>query len=291
MTFKKQSRGLGGVSGFISVLVSLSFLASVLTVASASAQQNPDPGQQRVVSWHGLLTKDAAAANAFYSGLFGWEIQRSSEGRYLVTHNGALIGGVTEIEESTTGEDESTWLLGISVPDVKASVAEARRLGARILVDVTNAQGIGDWAVIRDTQAAEVLVFSPERPLGDDGGDGSWVWAELWTEDIEASTQFYSSVVGWEGGTWERPDGPYPVFLSNGELSAGLVPLEDGGWRPGWAPYVGVADLLATLTRAVELGGQVLLEPDPDMDEGLVAAIADPTGVGFMVYQLPEKSP
>jgi hypothetical protein len=34
----------------------------------------------------------------------------------------------------------------------------------------------------------------------------------------------------------------------------------------------------------------VIFEPEPEIDEGLVAAIADPTGVGFMVYQLPEKS-
>ncbi len=58
----------------------------------------------------------------------------------------------------------------------------------------------------------------------------------------------------------------------------------------GWAPYIGVADLEATLARARELGGDVLMEPAENIYEGRVAVLADPTGVSFLVIQLEEKA-
>jgi predicted enzyme related to lactoylglutathione lyase len=267
----------------------VTLLAGYLPAEEASAQQDPANIPSNIVLWHGLLTTDADAAEAFYSGLFGWETERAAPGRYLISHDGALIGGISEIQPQDPDVNGSTWLLGISVPDTRASVDRARRAGATVFVDMERAEGIGDWAVIEDPQAAQVLLFTPEIPVGGKKGAGHWAWAELWTQDLEASFDFYAATVGWEGGTWDRPDGEYPVFLSDGEPRAGLVPIEGGEWEPGWAPYVGVADLSATIEQAEALGGQILFQPDPEVDAGLIAGLIDPTGVGFLIYQLPEN--
>jgi len=282
-----QPRGVRRHAVSLGSLLGLSLLAVSLCGGEISAQAAPRPTENGVVKWHALLTEDAEAATAFYSDLFGWQVERTERGKYLITHDGALIGGITEIQRPESGVDDSTWLLGITVPDVKRSVSEARRRGAKILTDASHAEGLGDWAVIEDPQGAQVLLFSPELVLGGDDGPGSWAWAELWTTEPDAAFDFYHAVIGWDGGTWDRPDGAYPVFMSGKQARAGVVDISQEEWRPGWAPYVGVVNLHATLERARQLGGQILFAPDPKVDGGLVAAIADPTGVAFLIYQLP----
>ena len=73
-------------------------------------------------------------------------------------------------------------------------------------------------------------------------------------------------------------------------MSPGLG-TESTSIETSWAPYVGVADLQKTLARAVELGGRVLLEPDPEIGGGRVALLADPSGGAFFVYELEEVTP
>ena len=156
---------------------------------------------------------------------------------------------------------------------------------------MSHADGLAQWAVIEDPQGAQILLMVPERPLGGIEGPGNWVWAELWTTDQEASSRFYSQVIGWKFVEVDRPDGPYPTFQSAGKARAGLVPIEQGELEPGWAPYIGVADLEATLARARALGGKVLLQPNEEIYGGRVAALADPTGVAFLVVELEGETP
>lgn len=270
-----------------SLLVVLGFLFLVPSLAWTQQSSVENPGSLR---WFGLLTEDAAVARAFYADLFGWQIQRSSSASHIILHEGRPIGGITQIGRSTPEIDESSWLVGIEVSDLEASVAAARRLGAQVLRDVTNSEGFAQWAVIEDPQGAQVLLLDPELNLGGDPEPGNWVWAELWTVDLAASSRFYAEVVGWERGDESRQEGDYPLFQSAGQPRAGLVQINPAEMEPGWAPYIGVADLPATLARAKELGGEVLLEPAEDIYEGRLAILADPTGVSFLVIQLEEEA-
>ena len=54
------------------------------------------------------------------------------------------------------------------------------------------------YAVIEDPPGATILLFDLERKLGGNEGQGSWVWAELWTGDLEASTTFHTEVIGYK---------------------------------------------------------------------------------------------
>lgn len=269
-----------------SLLMAWGFLFLVPLSAWAQQASVENPGTLR---WFGLLTEDAAAARAFYSDLFGWQMERSSSVSHIALHGGQPIAAITQMGRSTPEVDESTWLVGIEVSDVEASVAAARRLGAQVLQEVSNAENFAQWAVIEDPQGAQVLLVDPERSLGGDPEAGNWVWAELWTVDLEASSRFYTEVVGWERGDQSRPEGDYPLFQSAGEPRAGLVSIDSTEMDSGWAPYIGVTDLRATLARAKELGGEVLLEPAEDIYEGRIAVLRDPTGVGFLVVQLDEE--
>jgi len=263
----------------------------LLTPQAAGAQQEGSSNGPGAVRWFGLLTENAPAARAFYADLFGWQMERTSSGGYVAVHDGQPFAGITQIGRSVPEIDESTWLVGVVVSDLPESVATARRLGAQILRDVSRAEGFAQWAVIEDPQGAQVLLMVPERPLGGVRAPGNWVWAELWTTDQEASSRFYSQVIGWETVELDRPDGAYPTFQSAGEDRAGLVPIKRGEIENGWAPYLGVADLKATLVLARELGGKVLLEPNEEIHGGRVAVLADPTGVAFLVIELEGETP
>ena len=273
------------------VLRQLCILIALTLPFQAAARQGA-PDQAGSVRWFDLLTEDAEAAGAFYRDLFGWELQRAPSGHYNLVHEGELIGGITQIGRTVPAITEATWLMGVVVEDLHASVAAARRLGGQVLKEVTTTSDLAHWAVIEDPHGGQLLLIDPKglRELGVQPGPGHFVWTELWTVDVAASAHFYSEVVGWECEDRDHPDGSYPLFHSAGEPRAGLVPIETDRIETGWAPYIGVLDLQETLDRARELGGEVLLEPSPEIYDGLVAVVADPTGVGFVLYQFPEEA-
>ena len=264
-------------------------LAGVLTLAVGGVATASPQGEPGEVQWWDLLTEDAAGATRFYSELLGWDIERGPKGNYVVRLGGTPIAGISQIKDALPGVSETTWLAGITVSDIETASAAARRLGARKHGE-GRAEGYGQWADFEDPQGAPLMLVVPERALGGAKGPGAWVWAELWTRDPEASVEFYEKVVGYERSTVDRPGGPYPVFRSGGEPRAGIVTIENDRIETAWAPYVGVADLRATLKRALELGGRVLMEPRADQAEGRVALVADPSGGAFFVYDLEEAT-
>ena len=55
--------------------------------------------------------------------------------------------------------------------------------------------------------------------------------------------------------------------------------------RPNWLPTIRVADVNATVARAVSLGGRVIMAPREDVRNATVAIIADPTGAALTLQQ------
>jgi len=156
-------------------------------------------------------------------------------------------------------------------------------------LEVREAPGYGFYAVISDPQGAPVMLVQPERVFEHTSGPNRWIWAELWTRDLDAAAKFYADVVGYTRQEIERPRGPYETFALGGRPRAGLVriPTDRPEIAPAWAPYVAVEDLKATQARVQELGGTVLVAPRPDFGGGVVELIEDPSGAAFFVYQIP----
>jgi predicted enzyme related to lactoylglutathione lyase len=124
---------------------------------------------------------------------------------------------------------------------------------------------------------------------GYDEGTPSWV--DLMSPDIEASKAFYSAVFGWEG-TDSHDDGGnrvYTNFTQDGQLVAGLgiLPQEmiDAGIPPMWSTYIATDDVVATVEKAVQAGGQVAVPAMDIMDQGRMAFITDPTGGAVGLWQ------
>jgi hypothetical protein len=236
-----------------------------------------------------LLTEDAATAATFYAELFGWDVEKVEEGGYAIHQQGRLIASVSQIDNDDPEVGESFWLVGIAVADLDKAVNAASRLGGEVREPMKTVEGYGRFAVIADPQGAPVMLIEPgSKPIGGTTGPGSWVWAELWTDDIDAAADFYAKVIGYGQSEVERRDEKYRVFKFGEELRAGLVkiPADLENVEPGWAAYVGVEDLAKTMASVRELGGRVIFASEDNPVRGAVALIADPTGAVLFVHQI-----
>jgi predicted enzyme related to lactoylglutathione lyase len=236
-----------------------------------------------------LASEDAAGAVKFYSTLFGWDAEKTDEG-YALNHKGRLVGSVTQISDATPNVSESFWLVAFAVNDVKLTMDSARENGATIFRPVTKIQGgNGRYVIIGDTEKAPVMFIEPrDTQIGGTTGPGSWVWAELWCNDIDEEAKFYADVVGVGHEEIDRGGRPYHVFTSQGERRAGIVkiPAEFETVKPGWAPYVAVLDLPASTAKVKELGGSVVFDTLEHPGDATVALILDPTGAALFLYQI-----
>jgi predicted enzyme related to lactoylglutathione lyase len=247
------------------------------------------------IHWFSLLTEDAAAASDFYSGLFGWAIRPSPTGALMAVRDGVPFAGISQIEDRIPNTSEAMWLAAITVTDLEKSVATAKQLGAKVHEDIKHIDGWGSFALIQDPQGAPVTLVDPERAsLGGTSGYSGWRWAELWTQDPNAATDFYKKVIGYEREDVPMGDEHYTVFRSADKRDAGLIWLQQREIASRWMPYVGVSDLRAILVRVWQLKGKVLREPSElefqVAGKNRVALIADPTGGAMFLYQLDEKA-
>jgi predicted enzyme related to lactoylglutathione lyase len=236
-----------------------------------------------------LISDDASAASEFYAAIFGWDMEQAKDGGFAVRHKGQMIAGISPIDTSDGEVEESFWLVGITVEDMDASLNSAKTNSAKIYEDAHRISDYGRFAVIADRQTAPVLLIEPGvKPLGRGRGHGSWLWAELWTNDVEDAAAFYADVVGVDHEITDRGGQDYHLFSSEGEPRTGIIkiPQELETLEPGWAPYVAVSDLGTTLGKVKELGGRVVFGDIEHPANASVALILDPSGAALFLYQI-----
>jgi len=271
----------------LAVFVFAAAFAALVTVSPVSAQQGaPAPG---TFIGADLITEDAEAASRFYADLFGWDVVKVEDGGYRINHKGRLIASISQIDSSTGDAKRSFWLVALAVNDLKQAMRSAAENNAEIYEKVTTVKNYGKFAVIGDSEKAPVMfIQSGKTPIGGTTGPGSWVWAELWTDDIDKATTFYADVVGVGHDTTDRGGRAYHLFTSQGEPRTGIVkiPAELEDVEPGWAPYVDVEDLDTTKARVKELGGRVIFATQNNPARGAIALLIDPTGAALFIHQI-----
>ena len=236
------------------------------------------------LAWVELITEDSATAAKFYERLLDWKLEEREKNRYTIFLNGDAIASISQIEDQSR-EEEAQWLVGLQVEDLADSVAAARKLGAKIHEAAGHKKGFAKYAILEDLEGAPVVLLDPEQELGSDSREENWVWIELWSADPATASKFYSEVIGYKQSETDLAGESYPLFEFDGEPRAGLVEIDDEAVEPIWAPYLAVEDVAATTKKAKSLGGRVLLEPNPEIRDGRVALLADPTGGAFFIFE------
>ncbi|MEP7312314.1 MAG: VOC family protein [Pseudomonadota bacterium] len=115
---------------------------------------------------------------------------------------------------------------------------------------------------------------------------GSFIWYELLTSDVDAAVTFYGKVIGWQLKAHAFVPG-YHLFASKDADIGGMMAMatDAGITRPVWLGYIAVGDVDATVAAAVKDGATVCVPPTSIPGVGRFSMIRDPQGVATYVMR------
>ena len=238
-------------------------------------------------SWPELQTTDLDGASAFYSAVFGWEMQfmDMAMGKYGV---GSL--GESPVAGLHKGMEEDTpvnWSFYVTVTDVSACLKKAEGLGATVLVEPMNIPGVGRMGVFQDPQGAVLSLMAYEDPEHEVhqseheasfGTPGAFSWFELRVPDAALAIDFYSTLFGWETSVMDMDMGAYHVISVGGANMGGMISVSPDEMPPHWGGYVTVADAAVFVKNVGNAGGKVLYGPHEVPGVGHMVMFSDPQG-------------
>lgn len=271
-------------------------LAATAAVAGLPPITEPATGEFRhgKFVWVDLITPDVAGARQFYGSLFGWSFAQLGTGRgaYTLAYQaGEPVGGLAEREAKPGQERQARWVAFMSVADVTASARRVTDQGGRLLIPSRAVDGRGDMAIVADPDGAPFGLIRSASGDPEDfaAGPGEWIWALYQSPDATRAAAFYQDLGGYEVIADERfPATPHFLLAAQGYLRASLaeLPPDRLGLKPDWLYFVRVADVTASVAKAVQLGGRVVLADSPQVLSGRVAVITDPGGapLGLMEW-------
>lgn len=245
-------------------------------------------------SYAELVTTDAASARAFYTGLFGWEVDEipmGEHGTYTMFRRGPHVtAAMHQMGAEQAAGVPPHWGSYVTVASVDESAARAAELGGTVLMAPFDVMDAGRMAVVRDPTGA---VFSLWEARGHPGAQvldepGALCWNELATGDTDRAREFYGALFGWTPQEQDMGSMTYTTFMRGGERAGGMyaITAEMEGMPPAWMVYFAVEDCDAGAARAGELGAQVHVEPADIPGVGRFAMMADPQGAMFSIITL-----
>jgi hypothetical protein len=245
--------------------------------------------------WHDLVTPDPDGARKFYGAMFGWEFKDAGDKAKhytVVSLSGRPIGGILDSRGGKAEKARSQWVGSISVRDVQAAVSTVKAGGGKVLWGPKTLGPRGPVALVADAEQAPFVLM---RAPGGDPADASpavsdWLWNEMWTHQPDSAASFYGRLADYKVAASDNLNRKYYVLGASGQPRAGVAELKAKDVRPTWLAYVRVADLAAAVSHAETLGAKVLIAPSPDIRNGTVALIQDPTGALIALQYWEPKS-
>lgn len=119
---------------------------------------------------------------------------------------------------------------------------------------------------------------------------GTIVHHDLTVPAAERVRDFYAAVVGWTPEPVAMGDyDDYAMRAPGGEPAAGVCHARgvNADLPPQWLMYVAVEDLVASIARCEELGGEALTPIKGNEGEYRYCVIRDPAGAVLGLMQLP----
>jgi predicted enzyme related to lactoylglutathione lyase len=268
-----------------------------------------------VPCWIDTSQRDADAAAAFYSGLFGWEVEDvmppGSDAKYLVAR--IRDGDVAAISSQANGSARApVWSTYVWVDSADETAASVRAAGGTVLMEPFDVLEAGRMAVFADREGAAFSVWQAKEHRGARvvNEPGALNFNGLNTSDLDGARSFYGAVFGWEpfdfpgGKAWALPGyGDYLEELTPGlrartaeygvpgfeDVVAAINQLPANDTPAHWSVTFGAADADATAARAGELGGEVVVPPF-DGPYVRMTVLRDPEGATFTASQfVPEN--
>ena len=240
--------------------------------------------------WTDLATTDPEGAKAFYTGLFGWEVEDMPTDEEGGVYTMARLEGkyVAALYRLQMPGVPPAWGSHVWVDDADAAAARLKALGGTLMAEPFDVLDAGRMAVAQDPQGAVFLLWQPGRHRGAElvNVPGALTLNQLNTSDPEAAGRFYSDLFGWTVEVQDTGDGPgYWGLFNQGALNGGMMELPaEGQAPPHWLVYFASDDLDRAGTRIGELGGDVVVGPMSAGEEGTILVARDPQGAYFALF-------
>ena len=106
---------------------------------------------------------------------------------------------------------------------------------------------------------------------------------ELMTSDARKCQDFYGAVFDWQFDEQTMPG--YTLIHTGTDPAGGIMKKPDNLPAVRLNSYFNVDDIAATLKKAVENGGKILVEKTPVPGVGHLAMFADPEGIVIGIMQ------
>jgi uncharacterized protein len=246
-------------------------------------------------SWVDLGTTDREGAKSFYEGLFAWEAVDNPMGEgetySIMMVNGESVAAIYDQPQREPG-GPPFWFCYVTVATADDAAAAAKDAGGSVHAEPFDVMEAGRMAVIADPTGAMFGVWEPRGNIG--AGrvtePGCLCWNVLATNDVESASNFYTELFGWSIEEIDTGGGPRYWSIGHEGGASGqngnvreLGPGEEG-IPPNWTPYFAVESVDGTLAKAGESGGTTLF-PGTDIPAGRFAALRDPQGAAFAIFE------
>ncbi|HVW31205.1 MAG TPA: VOC family protein [Acidimicrobiia bacterium] len=241
-------------------------------------------------SWVDLGTPDIGKAIAFYSALFGWQIEQGppeAGGYSMALYKGKPAAGIGP----QMNPGPPYWTTYVSVDSVDHTLAKVKPAGGNVLMDGMDVLDVGRMGILQDPAGAVISLWEPRAHPGAGivNEPNTYSWSELVTADTEGSKQFYGAVFGWGSETHgEGGPMPYTEWKVGGRSVGGMMPrppMMPAEVPNHWGVYFSVDGTEAAMEKVKELGGSVVMGP-MDVEPGRLAVVSDPQGAVFNIITL-----
>lgn len=247
---------------------------------------------QGTFCWVDLATIDTVAAKVFYGQVMGWSAADMPTDQgipyTMLSHAGKQVAGLYPINPVEPARPH--WSAYIGVDDLDAMSERAVSLGGKVVMPAMDASGAGRMCFVADPTGAVFGLWQPltHRGAENDNAIGARSWCELQTSDVAAASQYYGALFGWSARTSESiAEGDYVIFELEGVQVGGMLPVARHWSRDlsNWSVYFGIEDCDGAVSRSVELGAEVIVEPMSIVHVGRFAHLIDPQGAHFALVQ------
>jgi uncharacterized protein len=246
--------------------------------------------------WIDLGVADVAKARAFYSALFGWQIEEGppeAGGYSTCMLDGKAVAGIGP--EMSPDGDPPAWTTYLATDDADDTAGKIREAGGQLAAEPFDVMDIGRMAVAVDPGGAGFGLWQAKlhTGIGRANEPGTLIWNENMSRAYDANKDFYRAVFGYDYGDMSSGDFHYATLDLDGNTVGGIG--EIGADFPAevpahWMSYFAVEDADAAAAKAAELGGSVM-RPAWDTPYGRMAILTDDQGAVFAVMSASAEEP
>ena len=121
---------------------------------------NNEPG---ALCWSELTTRNPTAAEAFYKGMFGWNIKHTGAGTHAEYREFSVgdqpAGGIMETPAEVPAHVPSYWMPYFQVADLDTVLTTVASNGGKLMIGPAPVPGAGRFAIFIDPQGAMFAGF------------------------------------------------------------------------------------------------------------------------------------